>query len=210
MINAIIGDIVTVTEGEVIVRGGFVEYRLLITGQTASRLSQLQGEDRQQVRLLSVLQHREDSMTLFGFFDEEERDAFTQLQSVSGIGSKQALKILSGISVKQLATALDSGNVKLLSTIPGIGPKTGQKMILALRNRLVLDDEKTPASPSAKNGKFKAWADILDALFDMGYDRKRSEEVLDTLLIQLGPQLESLGKHEAEELLFRNAIVALG
>ena len=210
MINAIIGDIVAIGEGEVVLRAGYVEYRLLITGQTSSRLSQLQGEDRQKVRLLSVLHHREDSMTLFGFFDEQERDAFIQLQSVSGIGSKQALKILSGISVKQLALALDSGNVKLLSSIPGIGPKTGQKMILALRNMLVLDDEKTISPTSGRNGKLKNWADILDALFEMGYDRKRSEEVLDTLLIQLGPQLESLGRHEAEELLFRNAIVALG
>jgi Holliday junction DNA helicase RuvA len=210
MINAIIGDLVSVTEQEVVVRSGFVEYRLFITGQTASRLSQLQGEDRQQVRLLSVLQHREDSMTLFGFFDEQEREAFTQLQTVSGIGSKQALKILSGISVKQLAVALDSGNVKLLSSIPGIGPKTGQKMILALRNVLVLEEEKTPGSPSVKKGKISPWADILEALIDMGYDRRKSEEVLEKLLSQLEGQLEALGRHEAEELLFRNAIIALG
>jgi Holliday junction DNA helicase RuvA len=210
MINAIIGDLVSVTEQEVVVRSGFVEYRLFITGQTASRLSQLQGEERQQVRLLTVLQHREDSMTLFGFFDEQEREAFTQLQTVSGIGSKQALKILSGISVKQLAVALDSGNVKLLSSIPGIGPKTGQKMILALRNVLVLEEEKIPGSPSVKKGKISPWTDILEALVDMGYDRKKSEEVLEKLLSQLEVQLEALGRHEAEELLFRNAIIALG
>jgi Holliday junction DNA helicase RuvA len=210
MINAIIGDLVSVTEQEVVLRGGFVEYRLYITGQTASRLSQLQGEERQQVRLLSVLQHREDSMTLFGFIDEQEREAFTQLQTVSGIGSKQALKILSGISVKQLAVALDSGNVKLLSTIPGIGPKTGQKMILALRNVLVLEEENIPGSPSVKKGKISPWSDILEALIEMGYDRKKSEEVLEKLLSQQGSQLEALGRHEAEELLFRNAIIALG
>jgi Holliday junction DNA helicase RuvA len=210
MINAIIGDLVSVTEQEVVLRGGFVEYRLYITGQTASRLSQLQGEERQQIRLLSVLQHREDSMTLFGFIDEQEREAFTQLQTVSGIGSKQALKILSGISVKQLAVALDSGNVKLLSTIPGIGPKTGQKMILALRNVLVLEEENIPGSPSVKKGKISPWSDILEALIEMGYDRKKSEEVLEKLLSQQGSQLEALGRHEAEELLFRNAIIALG
>jgi Holliday junction DNA helicase RuvA len=149
-------------------------------------------------------------MTLFGFFDEQEREAFTQLQTVSGIGSKQALKILSGISVKQLAVALDSGNVKLLSSIPGIGPKTGQKMILALRNVLVLEEEKIPGSPSVKKGKISPWTDILEALVDMGYDRKKSEEVLEKLLSQLEGQLEALGRHEAEELLFRNAIIALG
>ncbi|WP_320129245.1 Holliday junction branch migration protein RuvA [uncultured Sphaerochaeta sp.] len=211
MIHAVIGDIVAVTEQEVILRGGSLEYSLFITGLTASKLSQLQGSDRQQVRLLSVLQHREDSMTLFGFLDEAEREAFKQLQSVSGIGAKQALRILSGINVKQLAEALDSGNVKLLASIPGIGPKTGQKMVLALRNKLVLEEEIDASSFSApKAGRFKVWNDILDALFEMGYDRKRSEEVLDKLITQLGPQLDSLGKHEAEELLFRNAIIALG
>jgi Holliday junction DNA helicase RuvA len=210
MINAIIGDIVSVTKQEVVLRGGAVEYRLLVTTQTASKLSQLQGESRRQVRLLATLQHREDSMTLFGFSDEMEREAFEQLQSVSGIGARQALKILSGISVRQLAEALDSGNVKLLSSISGIGPKTGQKMILALRNKLVLDEERESLQAPAKNGKLKEWSDILDALVEMGYDRKRSEETLGTLLADLGPKLDSVGRHEAEELLFRNAIVALG
>ena len=210
MINAIIGDIVSINETEVVLRGGSVEYTLCISGQTSSRLSQFKGEDRLKIRLLTVLIHREDSMTLFGFFDESEREAFRQLQMVSGIGSKQALKILSGISVKHLAEALDSGNVKLLSSIPGIGPKTGQKMILALRNVLVLEDEKAPNTSSSKNGKLKAWNDIIDALVDMGYDRRRIEEVVEKLVTEKAEKLEEFNRHDAEEYLFRSAIVALG
>lgn len=210
MINAIIGDIVSVSEGEVILRGGYVEYLLSISGQTSSRLSQLHGEERLNVRLLTVLVHREDSMSLFGFFDASEREAFQQLQTVSGIGSKQALKILSGISVKHLAEALDSGNVKLLSSIPGIGPKTGQKMILALRNVLVLDNDDALAPAAAKSTKLKLWADIVNALLDMGYDRKRVEQVLENLVVSQQVELEAMSRHEAEEHLFRSAVKLLG
>ena len=94
MINAVIGDIIQLTESEVIIRAGHIEYALSITAQTASKLSNLVGEQRLGVRLLTVLIHRDDSMTLIGFLDHGEREAFLQLQTVSGIGVKQALKIL--------------------------------------------------------------------------------------------------------------------
>ncbi|MDT4761492.1 Holliday junction branch migration protein RuvA [Sphaerochaeta sp. PS] len=210
MINAIIGDIVSVTETSVVLRCNDIEYNLNVSAQTSSRLSNLKGEERVGVRLLTTLVHREDSMTLFAFIDEAEREAFKQLQTVSGIGSKQALKILSGISVKHLAEALDSGNVKLLSTIPGIGPKTGQKMILTLRNVLVLEDEKMPASASSKRTSLKMWGDILDALVEMGYDRRRVEDVVEKLVTEEKEKLSALSHHETEEYLFRSAIVALG
>ncbi len=210
MIHAIIGDIVSITEGVVVIRSNAFEYSLNISAQTASRLSQLSGEDKLGIRLLTTLIHREDSMTLFGFFDEAEREAFKQLQTVSGIGSKQALRILSGISVKHLAEALDSGNVKLLATIPGVGPKTGQKMILALRNVLVLEDDKGPSPSSSKRTALKEWNDILNALVDMGYDRRKVEDVVEKLVVEGQEKLAGLSHHETEEFIFRSAIIALG
>ena len=210
MIHAIIGDIISITEGVVIIRCNGIEYSLNVSAQTVSRLSQLTGDDRLGLRLLTTLIHREDSMTLFGFFDETEREAFKQLQTVSGIGSKQALRILSGISVKHLAQALDSGNVKLLSSIPGVGPKTGQKMILALRNILVLEEDKGPEPSSSKRAALKEWTDILNALVDMGYERRKVEDVVEKLLIEKQDKLAQLNHHETEEFIFRSAIIALG
>ncbi|HKL57847.1 MAG TPA: Holliday junction branch migration protein RuvA [Sphaerochaeta sp.] len=210
MIHAIIGDIVSITETTVVLRCNDIEYSLNVSAQSASRLSQLAGEDRLGVRLLTTLIHREDSMTLFGFIDEAEREAFKQLQTVSGIGSKQALRILSGISVKHLAEALDSGNVKLLSTIPGVGPKTGQKMILALRNVLVLEDDKVPSPSSSKRVALRQWGDILDALVEMGYDRRRVEEIVERLVTEEQAKLATFSHHETEEFIFRSAIIALG
>ncbi len=210
MINAIIGDVVRVQEGDVTLRAGYVEYTLSVSAQTTSKLSNLSLEERKAVRLLTVLVHREDSMSLFGFYDEAEREAFLQLQTVSGIGSKQALKILSGISVKHLAEALDTGNLKLLSSIPGIGPKTGQKMILALRNVLVFEDEGGKTGVERTQSKTGLWSDIVNALVDMGYDRRRVEEVIDGLSRQEAEAIGSLSHHDAEQLLFRSAVKLLG
>lgn len=212
MINAVIGDIVYVSAQELVLRCGCIEYSLIISSQTASRLSQLQGEQRKNLRMLTWLQHREDAMTLFGFSDEQERIVFTQLQTVPGIGPKQAMKILSGVTVTNLIKALDEGDVKSLSRIPGIGSKTGQKLILALRNVLVLDDE--PAEPGAaprkKGDVDKRWSELAEALTEMGYDRKKVAETLTKLVEEHSLLLDSMGQHEAEETLFRYAIIALG
>lgn len=209
MINALLGDIVMVQDGQLLLRCGAIEFDLAITAQTASHLSNLHGDDRFNVRILTVLVHREDSMSLYGFFDADERQAFLQLQTVSGIGAKQAIKILGGISVRHLVEALDAGNLKLLSSIPGIGPKTAQKMILALRNVLVLEDDKLKGSEQ-KSTKKSPWADIIQALVDMGYDRRAVEQQIEKLVEKESAQLEKLSHHDSEELLFRSAIKALG
>lgn len=210
MINAIIGDLVSIHEGEAILRAGHLEYSLSVSNQTASKLSNLVGEEKHSIRLLTVLVHREDSMSLFGFLQAEEREAFLQLQTVSGVGAKQAMKILGGISVRHLAEALDNGNLKLLSSIPGIGPKTAQKMILALRNVLVLDDDKQRESKERGVQKNSVWADIVNALVDMGYERRRVEETIQGLSQDMEETLKKVSHHDAEELLFRSAIKMLG
>ncbi|MFA6687920.1 MAG: Holliday junction branch migration protein RuvA [Sphaerochaetaceae bacterium] len=212
MINAVIGDIVYVSAQELVLRCGHVEYSLVISSQTASRLSQLQGDQRRNLRMLTWLQHREDAMTLFGFSDEQERIVFTQLQTVPGIGPRQAMKILGGVSLRNLIKALDEGDLKTLSRIPGVGNKTGQKLILALRNVLVLDDDASePGTQVRKKGEVdKKWSELAEALAEMGYDKKKVTETLSRLVDEHAPQLEAMGQHEAEETLFRYAIIALG
>ena len=210
MINALIGDIVSIEEGTLFLRCGHIEYTLSVSSQTASTFSNLSLESRRGVRVMTVLVHREDSMSLFGFSDADEREAFLQLQTVSGIGSKQALKILSGINVRNLAEALDSGNLKLLSSIPGIGPKTGQKMILALRNVLVLDEDKGRSQSGTRKQAHHPYSDISNALVDMGYDRRLVEETVDKVTENQASELEKMSHHDAEEHLFRLSIKLLG
>ncbi|MDC7228898.1 MAG: Holliday junction branch migration protein RuvA [Sphaerochaetaceae bacterium] len=210
MINALIGDIVSIEEGTLFLRCGHIEYTLSVSSQTANTFSNLSLESRRGVRVMTVLVHREDSMSLFGFSDADEREAFLQLQTVSGIGSKQALKILSGINVRNLAEALDSGNLKLLSSIPGIGPKTGQKMILALRNVLVLDEDKGRSQSGTRKQAHHPYSDIINALVDMGYDRRLVEETVDKVTENQASELEKMSHHDAEEHLFRLSIKLLG
>jgi len=202
MINALIGELVSVKEGSMIVRSNNIEYVLLISNQSASRFSSLDKEERKLIKILTSLQVREDSLTLYGFYDDAEREAFEQLQTVSGIGPKQALKILSGINVRHLAEALDSGNIKTLATIPGIGPKTAQKMVLALRNVLVLDEPKMKQTTS----RTAVWADVVNALVEMGFERRRSEEVIGDLEIEFAREIGELSRQSAEELLFHHAL----
>lgn len=206
MINAIIGDIIDVQDQEVIIRGGAVEYTLIVSGQTASRLGSLRGEQKDNVRIFTVLLHRQDLMVLYGFADEMEREAFNQLQSVNGIGPKQALKILSGINVENLAKALDEGNLKLLSSVPGIGPKTGQKMILQLRNVLILDEEKT-ANNRHENSKF---SEVISGLSEMGYERRTLEDAVAKIETQYKDEIEKLSLHDQEEFVFKHVLRYLG
>lgn len=85
MINAVIGQLVYASAQTAIILGGSVEFELVISSQTATKLSNLQGSERNNVRILTWLQHREDGMTLFGFLDEEERRLFLELIKVNGI-----------------------------------------------------------------------------------------------------------------------------
>lgn len=208
MINAIIGQLVCVNAQNAVLLGGSVEYNLIISSQTASKLSNLQGSDRNNVRLLAWLQHKEDGMVLFGFSEEEERRLFLELIKVNGIGPRQAMKILSGVRVQDFITALDQSDVNFLSKLPGLGAKTSQKIILALRDTLVFtaDDSKPQ---NVATGNSKKYQDIIDALVEMGYDKKKAQETIAKLLKDNEQYVASNSYSVVEEWLFRSAVVAL-
>lgn len=208
MINAIIGQIVCVTAQSVTLLAGSIEYNLVISSQSATRLSNLQGSDRNNVRILTWLQHKEDAMTLFGFTDEDERRLFFELIKVNGIGPRQAMKILSGVRVQDFITALDQSDVNFLSKIPGLGAKTSQKIILALRDTLVFTQEAKKPQNVAR-GASHAYQDIVDALVEMGYDKKKVLDVIGRLLEENSAQLEGKSQSSIEEYLFRNAVLML-
>ena len=209
MINAVIGQIVSVGANSVIVLGGSIEYEIVISSQTATRLSALQGSDRMNVRILTYLQHREDAMTLFGFCDEDERRLFLELIEVSGIGPKQAMKILSGVRVADFINALDKSDVNFLSKIPGLGAKTSQKIILALRDTLVLTSD--ASSPkNVASGQSHKYQDIINALVEMGYDKRKVTDTIAQILSENELFVQDSPDSKVEEFLFRNAIVRLG
>ena len=211
MIHAVIGEVVHVGAQQAVLRtDGGLELELIVSSQTASRLSQLHGDAKRQVRLVSWLQHREDSMTLFGFTDEEERLLFLELIKVNGIGPKQAMKILSGVQVRAFIKALDDNDLNFLSSIPGVGPKTSQKIVLALRDTVVFDTPHVTRTTTSQTGLDKRYDDLVAALADMGYDKRQVVTALSDLLREHDTLLVGKNLHEAEEFLFRNAIIRLG
>ncbi len=194
MINAVVGRIEKLAPDYVcLLTPGGVEYRLEISQKASERFSSMQGRDG--VRILAYLQHREDAMVLFGFYSEEERFCFEQLQTVPGIGAKQAQRILSGITVENLIRLLDQQDIKALSKVPGIGAKTAQKLVLQLRNVLVLEeDDKVPEG----NGDYR---ELIDSFAQMGYDRRLAAKALSELISENALLLEGKGRDEAENML---------
>lgn len=148
------------------------------------------------------LYHREDQMRLFGFATEERRDTFLELIKVEGIGPRQATKILSGIGQDELEQALETEDIARLELVPGLGKKTAQKMILALKGKL--------AQPLAMTAAASAHDELVNALADMGYDKRTAAEAVETAASKVKVEAPAgLSGAEQERLIFKQAIVIL-
>ena len=197
MINALNGTIVEVSHNSVIVNVNGVEYYAEISTNAASYFS---SHLKEQVRVLTKLNITEYATSLYGFKDEEERACFIQLQTVPGIGAKQALKVLSSISVEEFIKALDRRDISALSRIPGIGSKSAQKLILQLRDTLVYTDEEEGSGNT--KGVGKQWNDILESFIAMGYDKKIVQRKLDEILNKESSKLATMSHDKAESYIF--------
>ena len=128
-----------------------------------------------QVRLLTTLQVREDSLTLFGFGSEEERSVFDALISINGVGPRLALGVLSHLSPDSLAAAVQAGDANAIATVHGVGRKTAGRIVLELKGKL--PEGWSSAQPGYQDD------DVLDALTSLGYSaievRKAVAEIAD-------------------------------
>jgi Holliday junction DNA helicase RuvA len=149
-------------------------------------------------RIFTWLYHREDQMRLFGFSGESRRHTFLELLKVEGIGPKGALKIMGGIGQEELERALETGDLARLESVPGLGKKTAQKMLLSLKGKLVRVPD--AAGPGA------AYGDLVLALAEMGYDRRAAAEALTKADAGIAA---GIAPGEREKLLFKEAILYL-
>jgi len=154
-------------------------------------------------KLFTWLYHKEDQMSLFGFSTRNERFLFLDLISVSGVGPKGALKILSSARADQFVQYLEDENLTALSSLPGLGKKTAQKIILQLRGKLTRDEDSAPGGGSA-SGPEAEWVESLSA---MGFEKRRVQSVVRTLLKD--EALQGLSADKKEQELLRRAIVEL-
>ncbi len=124
---------------------------------------------------------KEDAIHLFGFFTPEERELFQLMISVSGIGPKLAMGILSGISAQELLEAISGGHVSKLVTIPGVGRKMAERLILELKEKVIkkMVPGSIPGADVRKRLSDTMREDVLSALVNLGYKQAAAKEAID-------------------------------
>ncbi|MDB2391007.1 Holliday junction branch migration protein RuvA [Alphaproteobacteria bacterium] len=159
-----------------------VGYLVHISGRTQGQIASQDGA----VTILTEMIVREDSMTLYGFYDESERDAFRLLITVQGVGAKAAMAILSVLSPADLSTAIMAGDKAMVARADGVGPKIAQRVVNELAEKIgrfpSLGDGLTINSPTGAGGTdapvASAMGDALSALVNLGYGRSEAHAAL--------------------------------
>lgn len=159
-----------------------VGYEVHVSLSTYYRL-----EGKRDVALEVYTHVREDALSLYGFATSDEKLAFEKLISISGIGPTLAQKILSGIDPNDLADAIARADTRKLSSIPGVGKKTAERICLELRDKFVLTA--TPAVPAAPT-RLSVDDDVQSALVNLGYRAKDAELAVEKARQELGSEAE--------------------
>lgn len=173
MIGYLTGKIISSKPTQIILDVNGVGYSVNISINTFEKIV-----EKEIVSLFIHTSVREDSITLFGFFTQSEKEMFELLISISGIGPKLGLGILSGIMVDDLIYAISSGNVSRLIAIPGIGRKTAERVVLELKNKV------NNIKPDGVIKETSAKDEAIAALTTLGYQRQVAEKIVRDLLIE--------------------------
>ena len=164
----------------VIVNVGGVGYEVTIPLSTFYELGEI-GADVQ-LRIYTYV--REDAIQLYGFRTLRERELYLKLISVQGIGAKSGISMLSGMSADEIVTAIRTDNLARLTSIPGVGKKTAERMVIELRDKLNEFTSQATQELIAAGGKQAelpadaVFDDALSALVNLGYQRNAAEKVL--------------------------------
>ncbi|MGY8949812.1 MAG: Holliday junction branch migration protein RuvA [Flavobacteriales bacterium] len=174
MITQLKGRMIEKSPTEVVIDCNGVGYMVHISLNTYSNLT-----DSESITLFTHLQVKEDSNTLFGFYEKTERNLFRQLISVSGIGASIARTMLSSLSPGEIQSAIISGNTSLIQSVKGIGLKTAQRVIIELKDKVSSISENDNFIGSISNTNKD---EALSALEVLGYSRKNTNKIIETLL----------------------------
>ncbi len=176
MIGYLRGKILEKTSEQIILDVGGVGYILSLPTSALFKLP-AKGEE---VSLFTYLYVREDTMQLFGFISQADKELFEKLLSVTKIGPKVALALLSAFSVNSLKKAILLEDVDLLAAIPGIGKKTAQRLVLELKEKLALPELEIVSVDSSGEKDFKAlYTQVREALLNLGYSPLEAKSALD-------------------------------
>jgi Holliday junction DNA helicase RuvA len=175
VIAAVRGEVMVRRPDHVVVDAAGVGYRLTVSSETLKAVPAAGSE----VFLHAELIARDDSLALYGFSAEDERDLFRLLITVSGVGPKVAIATLSGGSTRDLLRAIAAGDAKRFQAVPGIGKRTAERIIVELREKVAGALEEEVVVAAGEEGDARALA--RDGLVNLGYAPLEAEQLLDGL-----------------------------
>ena len=178
MISYVKGEFAAIEEQKAIIDVGGIGYGVFMPHQALAMLPSVGNE----VKLYTYLNVREDAMQLFGFLTKDDLEIFRLVIGVSGIGPKGGLNILSCMSPDELRFAIMSGDAKMISSAPGIGKKTAEKLIVELRDKVDIEKmldhaahpEETIQTDMAKTSANEMQSEAVQALVALGYGSAES------------------------------------
>lgn len=194
MITYVKGPIAHKNPSFVVVEAGGLGYHINISLYTYTKI-----ESAENVKLLTHFHVKEDQQTLYGFYDETERNLFRLLISVSGVGPATALIVLSSMNPEEVSQAIIGEDVATIRKVKGIGPKTAQRIILDLKDKLMKENIAGPTMLSPQSNTNRAEA--LSALVNLGFARPAVQRALNKVLAkEAGAPTEKMIKLALREL----------
>ncbi|WP_273412642.1 Holliday junction branch migration protein RuvA [Corynebacterium appendicis] len=204
MIDSLNGEVISIGLDHGVIECGGVGYRFLATPPTLGRLTR--GEN---ARVLTTMVVKEDAMTLYGFSDDDAREMFHRLTTVTGLGPKLALAALSVFEPAELAGHITAGDSKTIQSIPGVGKKMADRLVLELKDKLAGVYGTQPgasaakSAPSQSQGASLATEQVVEALVGLGFPEKGARTAVDAVIDESAEPMES-------SALLRNALNRLG
>ena len=192
MITQIIGRLVEKSPTEVVVDCNGIGYSINISLNTFSKIG-----NEENIKLYTYLIIKEDSHSLYGFFDKSERSLFKLLISVSGVGASTGRMMLSSLTPNEIVSSIMTENVQVIQSIKGIGLKTSQRVILELKDK-VFSIEGSEKQELTLNNESNEAASALEVL---GYSQKQTSKILSKIISENpGINVETLIKKALNKL----------
>jgi Holliday junction DNA helicase RuvA len=192
MISLLTGSVRSISTDRLVVEVGGFGVSVLVNPQTAAQVTL-----GSQIQLFTTLVVREDSLTLYGFINDEARSLFELVQTVSGIGPKVALSILGALTPEDLGRAIAQEDISTIEKVPGIGRKGAQRLILELKGKL-----SDLSSAQHYKGHQPAWREqLISALVSLGFSPKESDAAISHVVSDLQADGTDAAQLQLSELL---------
>ncbi len=181
MYNFFKGKVVEILTDKIVLENNNIGYEIFLSERDIRSIY-----DKEEVKVYTYFNVREDAMLLYGFMDKEDKNTFIQLLNVSKVGTKTALSILNKLSSSEITLALENSDVNTISKCPGVGKKTAERIILELKGKLVVSSDIINIQNTDMN-------DAYEAMIGLGFD--------ETSIKKIFKKIDNIDKLSTEEII---------